>query len=93
MVLKNVGNEALAGWISEKSPTRAVILDLGDVAVISDWGLQIIFGVARELQSRDVKLVLCALSARVREKFRVTGLDQFLPVHESRAEALAFLES
>ena len=72
---------------------RAVILDLGDVTVMSDWGLQIILRVARELQNRDAKLVLCALSTRVREKFGVTGLDQFLPIHESKAEALAFLDS
>ena len=72
---------------------RAVILDMGDVTVISDWGLQTILQIARELQDRDAKLVLCARSARVREKFRVTGLDHILPIHESRAEALASLES
>ncbi len=72
---------------------RAVILDMGDVTVISDCGLQTILQIARELQDRAVELVLCARSARAREKFRVTGLDHILPIHESRAEALASLES
>ena len=71
---------------------RAVILDLGETTCISDWGLQAILMIARDLQSRDAKLVLCALSARVREKFRVSGFERILPIRKSKAQALAFLE-
>ena len=74
-----------------KETDRAVILDLGEVTFISNRGLRTILLIARDLQREDTKLVLCALSARVREKFRVTGFERFLPIHESKAEALASL--
>ena len=72
---------------------RAVILDMGKHSFIGDWGLQMIFVIAEELRSRDTKLVLCAPSARVLERIRSTGFERLLPIHESRAQALASLES
>ena len=71
---------------------RAVILDFGETALISNGGLQAILLIARDLQSQDARLVLCALSARDREKFNVTGLDGILPIRESKAQTLASLD-
>ena len=71
---------------------RAVILDIGEHSSISDWGLQMICLIERELRSRDKKLVLCAPAVRVLDKFRGTGFEQFLSIHESKAQALASLE-
>ena len=71
---------------------RAVILDLAEVPSVTNRGLQAILLIARDLQSRDAKLILCAPSARVREKLRVTGFERFLPIHASQAEALASLD-
>ena len=71
---------------------RAVILDLGERSFISDWGLRTIVLIARDLRSQDTKLVLCALSDRVLEKIRGTGFEQFLTIHDSKAQALASLE-
>ena len=72
---------------------RAVILDMGEQSVISDWGVRTIFLIARELQSRETKLVLCAPSAQVLEKIRITGFERFVSIHESMAEALDSLET
>ena len=77
---------------ARKESDRALILDLAGITSISDSGLQTILLIARNLQSQDSKLVLCALSARHREKFRVTGIEGILPIHESKAEALASLD-
>lgn len=71
----------------------AVLFDMGELSFISDWALRTIFLIGRDLRSQDTKLVLCALTARVQEKMRGTGFEQFLSIHESRAEALASLES
>ncbi len=71
---------------------RAVILDLGEHAFISDWGLRTILLIARDLRSQDTRLVLCAPSAQVREKIRGTGFKRFLSIHASKTQALAALE-
>ena len=70
---------------------RAVILDMGEHPFISDWGLRTISLIARDLGSRDTKLVLCGLSARVRDKIRSTGFEQLLSIHETKEKALAAL--
>ena len=70
---------------------RAVILDMGEHSIISSWGARTILLIARELQSQDTKLVLCALSAQVLEWIRVTGFERFVSIHESKAQALASL--
>ncbi len=75
-----------------KKTDRAVILDLGQHAFISDWGLRTILQIARDLRGQDTRLVLCAPSAQVREKIRGTGFKRFLSIHESKMQALAALE-
>ena len=68
---------------------RAVILDFGATTSIGNRGLQAILHIARELQNRGARMVICSLSARDRDRFRATGLERFLPYHESRAQVLA----
>ena len=77
---------------ASRKTDRAVILDMGEHSFISDWGVRTILLTARELQSQDTKLVLCALSAQVLEWIRVTGFERFVSIHESKAQALASLE-
>ena len=86
----SVFEEAVQNAIEETD--RAVILDLGDLTFIGNWGLQTILQIKRDLQNQDAELVLCGLSARVREKFGSTGLEQILPIYESKAQALASLD-
>ncbi len=72
---------------------RAVILDMGEQPLISDWALRTLSLIARDLRSQDTKLSLCGVSARVLEKIRRTGFEQFLSIHESKEQALASLVS
>ncbi len=72
---------------------RAVILDFGGTTSIGNRGLQAILLIARELQRRGAMMVVCSLSSHDRDRFRITGLEKFLPYHESRAQALASLDA
>ena len=82
--------EAVRGVIAEGD--RAVILDLGGITFATNAGLRAVLLLARELWGRGARLLLCALSPGGRRKFRVTGLEDLLPIHDSRAQALASLE-
>lgn len=70
---------------------RAVIMDFEKLSYISSAGLRVILLVAKFLQNRDTKLVLCSLSDPVREVFEISGFDKILPVLPTRADALAAL--
>ena len=71
---------------------RAVILDLGRITFAGNSGLRAILLLVRQLQSQNTRLLLCALTPRDRERLRVTGLEGVLPIHETKAEALASLD-
>lgn len=70
---------------------RAAILDLSGVCFIGSTGLRAMLTVAHDLRKRGARLVLCAPSEPVREVLRITCFERFLPVRETRAEALAFV--
>ena len=70
---------------------RAVIMNFRDLVYINSAGLDTVVVTAKSLRSRDAGLVLCGLSEPIRTLFRISGLDQFLPIHGSEAEARAFL--
>lgn len=71
---------------------RAVIMDFEKLVYISSAGLRAILLTAKSLQNRDAKLLLCSLSDRIREVFEISGFDKILPIHPSKAEALASLD-
>ena len=68
---------------------RAVILDFAGVHSIGSAGLRVVLSTAAHLEKRDAKLVLCRPSEPVRRVLRVTGIERFLTIHETRAGALA----
>ena len=82
--------ESLAESIAETD--RAVILDLAGLDFIGSTGLRAVLTTAKTLHGRNAELVLCALSEPIRRVFRVTGFDRILPIHGTRAEALAALD-
>ena len=45
--------------------------------------------IAKTLGQRQAKLVVCSLSASIREVFEISGFDKIITVHGSREEALA----
>lgn len=75
------------------APTdRAVIVNFRELAYINSAGLDAVVVTAKSLGDRDGGLVLCGLSEPIRTLFRISGLDKFLPIHESEAEARASLD-
>lgn len=69
-----------------------VVVDGQDLTDISSAGLSAFLMVARSLREQDCKFALCCLSARIRHVFEMTGFEKIIPVLETRAAALAFLE-
>lgn len=67
----------------------AVVLDFEDVTYISSAGMRVILLTAKTLQKKDMKLILCSMSASVREVFKISGFDKIIPIHDSQSEALA----
>ena len=70
---------------------RATILDLGRVDFIASRGARMLLVNARALRRHGKKLVLLRPNPLVRETLCVTGIDQAIPIAESREEALEML--
>ena len=78
---------AVQGAIGDED--RAVVLDLEHLSYISSAGLRVILMTAKGLQQAGGQLMLCTLSPPVREVFEISGFDQIILFHPSRAEAVA----
>jgi len=79
--------EAMKAAISTDDST--VVIDLEGLSYISSAGLRVILLIAKTLRNRNAELVLCSLSAPIREVFEISGFDKIIPVHASREQALA----
>jgi len=71
------------------SDDNTVVIDLEGLSYISSAGLRVILLIAKTLRKRNADLVLCSLSAPIREVFEISGFDKIIPVHDSREQALA----
>ncbi len=72
---------------------RAVIIDFEHLAYISSAGLRVILLAAKALRNQSAKFGICSLANPIREVFEVSGFDKIIPVHESRADALAAVDA
>ncbi len=68
-----------------------VLVDCKSIYAVSSAGLSAFLIIARTLKSRGVNFALFSLPSRMREAFSMTGFDKIIPVHASRAEALALI--
>ena len=71
--------------------SNIVVLDLEDLSYISSAGLRAILVTAKALRKRDAKFALCALQDPIKEIMEISGFDQVIAIHPSRAEALSAL--
>ena len=74
-----------------KDDDRAVIVDFENVTYVSSTGLRVLLMLIRDLLRREIKVSLCAMSDQVRNVVRIGGFDKLIPIHPSRAAALASL--
>lgn len=79
--------EALHAAIGEED--RLLIMDLQDLSYISSAGLRAFLMIAKKLQSRGGKLVVCSLTETINEVFEISGFSRIIPTHASRSEAVA----
>lgn len=70
-----------------------VVVDLTQVGFIDSTGLGELVGAHKALVRRSATLHLAVTSERIRRLLSLTGLDEMLPVHQSRDEALAAIAS
>lgn len=78
--------QALTGSIGDE---HNVIIDFGGLTYISSSGLRVLLMVAKTLRQRSAHLALCSLADAIREVFEISGFDKIIPIHDTRAEALA----
>ncbi|MDE0160548.1 MAG: STAS domain-containing protein [Acidimicrobiaceae bacterium] len=80
-------HEALEAAISPDD--TGMVLDFEGISYISSAGLRVVLLVAKTLQKQNAKMAVCSLSDSIREIFEISGFDKIIPVHGSRADALA----
>jgi anti-sigma B factor antagonist len=66
----------------------SVVVDLSGVEFLDSTGLSVIVKALKRIREAGGSLSVVVASERVAKVFRITGLDQILPVHPSLAEAL-----
>src|SRR5437016_5596808 len=70
---------------SGRSPER-VVVDLGEVTFVDSTGLGVLVEARTKLPNRRA-LLLAAPQIETRRALEVSGLDRYLPVHETVEEA------
>jgi anti-sigma B factor antagonist len=70
---------------------RGVIVDLDEATAIDSTTLGVLLAAKKRLQLHDGELVVVCGDAEIGKTFRVTGLDEVLPVLQDRDAALAHL--
>lgn len=64
-----------------------LLIDLEDLSYISSAGLRSLLVAAKQAETAQGKVVLCAVGEPVREVFEVSGFLSIFPVYATRAEA------
>ena len=70
----------------------ALIVDLTEVTFMDSSGLSVIIGFWRQMQELGGKLVIVGAKGEVLEVFRLTHLDQYIPLFATDGEAWVALD-
>ena len=71
--------------------TRRLVVDLSDVEFIDSTAIGVLVGVLKRLRDLGGSLALVCDSDNVRNIFEIVGLENVIPLHRSRDDALAAL--
>jgi anti-sigma B factor antagonist len=71
---------------------RPVIADLDQVSFMDASGLGALVGASRRAAAHGVTLHVVCGQSQIRRLFRLTGLDQHIPLNRTLAEALRAIE-
>ena len=72
---------------------KNLLVDLTALDYISSAGLRVLLVVAKRIQQSNGKVVLCALSANVKEVFEISGFSSIFGIFPTSDEAIKFLQA
>ena len=78
--------EALEGLISNGQ--HQILIDCTELQFISSSGLRVLLSAAKQLNSLQGKIALCALKDRIREVFDIAGFTMLFSIFSDEAAAL-----
>ena len=81
-----IADKAIKKRLKEK--TNRLLFDLEGLEYLSSAGLRAILYAAKELRSREGKMVLAGLNQYVYEIFEVSGFTDLIPINETVEEGL-----
>ncbi len=67
--------------------SQKIIVNCKNLSYISSAGLGVFMSYIQELESKNVKMVICHLNEKVEGVFQILGLDQLLKIVSSEDEA------
>ena len=70
---------------------RAVVMDFAKLEYLGSAGLRVVFMTASELEKRDAAFAVCSPPKPIAKVIKLSGMEQLIPVHPSREDALAAL--
>ena len=68
--------------------SKKIIVDFENLNYISSAGLSLFLKANKALLREDGRLILCFMQKYVREIFKMTGIDSFVPILDTMDEAL-----
>jgi len=78
--------EKLFQAISDGS--KRMIVDFKNLNYISSAGLRVMIKANKALIREDGRIILCSMQKYVREIFKTTGIDSFVPILDTMDDAL-----
>ena len=70
-----------------------LLIELSQLEYISSAGLRVLLVVAKRIQQKGGKVVLCALVPNVKEVFEISGFSSIFKIFDNTADATVFLKS
>ncbi len=69
-----------------------LLLDLAKLDYISSAGLRVLLVAAKQLQQKSGQIVLCSMTASVKEVFEISGFSSIFKIFPTVDEALEFMQ-
>ena len=68
--------------------SKKIIVDFENLNYISSAGLRVVFKANKALLREDGRVILCSMQKFIREIFKTTGIDTFVPIFDTLDQAL-----
>jgi anti-sigma B factor antagonist len=68
--------------------SKKIIVDFENLDYISSAGLSVVLKANKALLREDGRVILCSMQNYIREIFKTTGIDNFVPILDTMDQAL-----